>query len=237
MATTRDSALSEGLAIEHSSTAERVALALREMILGGKLLPGTPLREEVLATSSKVSRNTVRAAIHILVHEGLVTHQHHRVAVVAEIDEDDVADIYRIRLILELAGVDAAATAGPEQLQRLSAEMRAFAEAAEARAARAIVEHDLGFHRCVVALLRSRRCDQLFENIQGELLFCLSVMSAADREFDDPEPMLAEHQEIHDAILAGQHRRARDLLRRHLIANERRLREILVASRATSDGG
>lgn len=227
-----DIAFSEGLTITRTSTAERVAAALREMIVQGQLQPGTPLREALLAHSSGVSRNTVREAIKILVHEGLVTHLLHRGAVVAELSEEDVSDFYRVRLLIELAGIDASADATEEQLGQLKGAITELERAGESKDPRKIVEQDLLFHRRIVDLLGSRRLGEVFQNIQGELRFCLSILSEADREYEDPGPTIAEHRAVYAALVDGRVDEARELLRRHLTSNEQRLREILRASRA-----
>src|SRR5262249_43322057 len=90
-----------GLAIQKTSTADQVAGLLRERILRGELRPGTPLREVLLAGSIGVSRNTLREALRILIQEGLVLHTVHRGITVMELSREAVADIYRVRRILE----------------------------------------------------------------------------------------------------------------------------------------
>lgn len=230
-------AVADGLNMIHTSTAERVALVVREMILSGQFAPGTRVPEEDVARLSGVSRNTAREAIQILAREGLISHQRHRGAVVAELREDDVTDIYRVRLVLELAGIDAAETADPAQLRRVEDKVRALKEAAAAHNREALVEHDLAFHRAVVHLMGSRRADEFFDHLESSVRFCLSVLSSVDREYEDPFPVVAEHEAIFAAITARDIARARDLMRAHLTANERRLREILVSNlKSTSDG-
>ena len=60
-------------AIDRSSTTDRVAGALREMIFAGDLSPGGPLREVTLAESFGVARSTVREALQVLTAEKLLT--------------------------------------------------------------------------------------------------------------------------------------------------------------------
>src|SRR6185312_2175662 len=106
-----DAAHLEALSITRTSTAERVADALRRMILTGGIESGTRLREEPLARSLGVSRNTVREAITLLIHQGLVTRHQHRGAVVVQLDAGDVADIYRTRMLLEVSAIRGSAQA------------------------------------------------------------------------------------------------------------------------------
>ena len=64
--------------IDRSSTAERVADVLRELIIRGDLPAGTPLREQQLVGSLDVSRNTLREAFRLLGRERLVDYTLHR---------------------------------------------------------------------------------------------------------------------------------------------------------------
>ncbi|MEV4442668.1 GntR family transcriptional regulator, partial [Streptomyces sp. NPDC049577] len=89
------------------STAQRVAEVLRERIEAGWLPPGTQLSEEALGRELGVSRNTLREAFRLLVHDSLVTHELNRGVFVRTLEPDDVADIYRVRAALETAGVRA----------------------------------------------------------------------------------------------------------------------------------
>jgi DNA-binding GntR family transcriptional regulator len=226
-----DAAALGRLTITRKSTAERVADALRQLILQDGLEPGTRLREAALARSLEVSRNTVREAITLLVHQGLVTRHQHRGAVVVELDDDDVADIYRARTVLEVNAIKGSANATRAQLARLQAAIDELAKAAESGDPHVIVESDLAFHRAVAGLLGSKRLEGLFDVIEGELHLCLVILSAVDREYADPEPLVAEHRAISDRIGEGRRREAAELMERHLRANEQRLREILHLNR------
>src|SRR5215471_17284471 len=76
--------------IDRTSTAERVADALRDLITQGDLPAGTPLREQQLVGSLDVSRNTLREAFRLLGRERLVDYTLHRGVAVREVDEADV---------------------------------------------------------------------------------------------------------------------------------------------------
>ena len=228
----------KGLTISRTSTAERVAEALRGMIIDGGIVPETRLREEALARSLSVSRNTIREAIQILVHQGLVTRLQNRGAVVVQLDADDVADIYRARMLIELMAIRGAESATAAQLARVGAAIDRLAAAAAAKDAHRIVEHDFEFHRAIAGLLSSRRLEGLYDLIQGELRFCLAILSQVDREYDDPEPLVAEHRAIYEAIVAAEVGAAAELMRIHLVENEQRLQEILRTTRKkATDGG
>jgi DNA-binding GntR family transcriptional regulator len=109
----------ETLRIDRSSTAERVADVLRELIIRGELPAGTALREQQLVTSLDVSRNTLREAFRLLGRERLVSYNLHRGVAVTELTESDVADIYRTRAPIELMAIEYSKQSSREQLMAL----------------------------------------------------------------------------------------------------------------------
>jgi DNA-binding GntR family transcriptional regulator len=214
-----------------------VAQALRTAILDGALKPATPLREAEVAQSLGVSRNTVREAVRLLVNQGLATHHMHRGGAVVQLDARDVADIYRVRRVLELRAI-ASADADPERLAGLDAALGELGQAARSNDPQLLVEKDIRFHREIVALLGSRRLNDFFANIQSEVHLCLAIISTVDSEYLRADTIVAEHRHIYDLLAAGDKDAAQKALRRHLDVNEARLKQIIDhRARASLDGG
>ena len=88
-----------------TSTAERVAGILRERIAQGFFLPGVRLSEERIGNALGVSRNTLREAFRLLTHERLLVHRLNKGAFVRVLTAADIADIYRVRNLVECAAV------------------------------------------------------------------------------------------------------------------------------------
>lgn len=108
-----------------SQVRSKVHHRLREAIIQGNLRPGDRLVERKLAAQLRVSRTPVREAIRVLEREGLVSHIPRVGAVVAEVDSQDVLDVYRIRAVLEgLAARLAAERIGEDQLEELNSLLR-----------------------------------------------------------------------------------------------------------------
>ncbi|MFZ5645705.1 MAG: GntR family transcriptional regulator [Bacillota bacterium] len=84
-----------------SQVRDKVYEKLREAILMGHLKPGARLVERKIAEQLNVSRTPVREAIRVLELEGLVSHLPRVGVVVAEIEEKEVIETYRIRAVLE----------------------------------------------------------------------------------------------------------------------------------------
>jgi DNA-binding GntR family transcriptional regulator len=220
----------ERIALNQTSTAEQIAGVLRQMIVSGEIAPGSRLPENTLASSFSVSRNTVREALRELERQGIVRHNLHRSVVVTEMTVDDVADIFRVRRMLELAAAGTRLSgAGP--LQALEASLDRLRHAAESSDMPAITEADLDFHRSLVGLLQSPRLHTLFETLRLELLLCLSIVDMEAR--DDPSVLVAEHEELFDLLARGDRRGLRKALDIHLADAEQL---VLGVIRARADG-
>ena len=221
--------------IDRSSAPEQVATAVTDMIMRGEVGPGEPLPETALADAFGVSRNTIRETIRILERDGLVRHQRHRGAVVAELTEEDVKQVYQVRRILELGAIDRVKNG--VDLDGLGQALEAFEATAEGKQWDEIVQADAAFHAAMVGLLQSERIDMFFQSILNELRFALAILSLVDAEFRDPAPIIAEHRAVYDALVDRRVAEARKLALRHLDANERRLIEIIVARAADKASG
>jgi DNA-binding GntR family transcriptional regulator len=214
-----------------ASAAEQVVAMLRRLIVDGEIPAGARLRETQLATGFGVSRQTVREAIRQLVHDGLARHDRHRGAVLVELDEDDVADIFTARMVLETAGIDRLPAAGDAAVADVEHTCELLATAATGGGWADVVSADIAFHRALVALTGSPRLLRGFDAITGELAFCLSVLRHVGQEERAPGTIISEHAEIAGAVSDRVPDRARALVAAHLDLYGPRLAESLRARR------
>ena len=218
----------EGLSavvVRRVSAAQQVADGLTEMILNGKMAPGEPLKESVIASTLGISRNTVREAVRILEQGGLVRRQEmHRGATVVEPSDEELADLHRARMLLEVAGT--AATTTPEAVAAVRAAYDAMVGAAELHQLELLVQRDLDFHAAIVAQLGSRLIDAFYGQLARELRYFLMVLSAEDHEYQQPARLLHEHGQIMHALEACQIAEAQQLTAVLIQENEQRVRSI-----------
>jgi DNA-binding GntR family transcriptional regulator len=214
-------------ATQSESNVDRGVSALRRRILAGEVRPGRPLREVALAAELGVSRNTLREILLVLASEGLVQHVPHHGARVAQLGVRDARDIYLVRGVIESAAVERAASRPLEASEYLSAAVGRLEEAAAAHDLDKLVEADLGFHRSLAAMLESDRLSALFRTIETQLRLAFSIVAFADREYEQPEPLVEEHRELHRLITGGDVDRAKEALRTHLARYETRLVAVL----------
>jgi DNA-binding GntR family transcriptional regulator len=217
----------EGLVIQRQTAAQQVADGLAARILAGAFGAGDRLRESAIASELGVARNTVREAVRILELSGLVRHEVNRGAVVISPTPDRVEALYAARERLETAA--AARAARPEHLDGLKCAYQRLEQAALTHEAARIVDVDLQFHSAIVAMLDSTRLDAFYAELMVELRFYLMVLSVTDREYEQPEDLLVEHQEILTAIESGDRDAAVDLVRSHIDRNAARVVDIVTA--------
>ena len=209
------------------SNVERGALVLRRRILAGELAPGRPLREVALAAELGVSRNTLREILLRLVADGLVQHTPNHGASVVQLGVRDARDIYRVRRLIEAAAIEQAAVRPRPARAALSAALGRLEEAASARGLEPLVEADLGYHRCLAGVLESDRLTALFRTIETQLRLAFSIVAFADREYEQPEPLVEEHRHLNGLIACGDVDGAKHALLAHLAKYESRLVTVL----------
>lgn len=212
----------EDLAVQRISTVDYVAGSLRAMIADGRLPQGEHLREMPLADAFSVSRTTIRDAIRTLASEGLVTQEFHKGALVTVMSADDIADVYRIRRLLELPALAQAAQGKPEVTSRVERALATCADAAQADDYSTFVEAELDFHAAIVGYLGSPRIDQFFGSVLSTLRLALSLLSE-DRRPSTTRSLVQRYTEIFNSARDGDVTTAQRQLSAHLDAYETRL--------------
>ena len=190
---------------------DKVYRELRELIVSGRLAPGTRLVESTAARRLGVSRTPVRSALHRLLREGYAApvnedDERQRLAV-APMTAADAADLFYIVGQLEgLAGFYASGeeprqrAALVEELERLNGELQAESQAQSPDAYRAF-RLDASFHRAYVASAAPPRLLALHDAIKPQAdRYARLYVTALTRELS---VSVAEHEEIVVAIRDG----------------------------------
>jgi DNA-binding GntR family transcriptional regulator len=85
-----------------TTSVQRCIGQIRSLIQEGEFLPGQPLRQNDLASRLKTSRIPVREALAILESEGALTYTPHVGHTVVRLDEEQLAEIYAMRRLIEM---------------------------------------------------------------------------------------------------------------------------------------
>ncbi|MFJ3709973.1 GntR family transcriptional regulator [Streptomyces sp. NPDC090053] len=188
---------SPGTGASHVEHAERT---IRARILSGEYAPGTRLRERELSEGLGYSRIPVREALTRLTSEGLVELSPRRGASVRRLSLRDVAELFDLRLSLEVFAARKAAEqcAAGQRGGRLS-ELMDIAEAATGRGdLREIPEANTALHAEIVAMTGNRLLQTALQPSLGLVQWLFTLTGGRD-----PRVQCAEHQEICAAIHAG----------------------------------
>ena len=200
------------LQIATVSTVDAAANAVRELILDGRLEPGTRLREAEFAERLGVARHSFRAATQILVSEGLLRREPNRGVQVPVFEADDLIDVFRLRTALEVEAVRLVIAAGevPAEAEAAVREMSALPDDAPWRD---VVDPDRRFHQAIIDAAGSERIARAYSSVGSEILLCLVWLRP---HYDRPAQVAAEHETLIAAVRARDADRTEKLLRAHL---------------------
>jgi DNA-binding GntR family transcriptional regulator len=174
--------------------------ALREGVIAGRYAPGSRLRERDLSESLEMSRIPIREALRQLEAEGFVVTYPNRGAVVRQLTLKDVAELFDLRLSLEVLAARQAARSVVEghDSDRLRAIMAEALRVTRARDTTAIRQVNTAFHEEVVAMTGNALLEATMTPLLGRIRWLFAL--TADR---DPEVEYSEHIALCDAICSG----------------------------------
>ncbi|MFD8325251.1 FadR/GntR family transcriptional regulator [Streptomyces lydicus] len=213
------------------SLVDTVVDALRSQLSGGEWPVGSRIpSEHALAEQLQVGRNTVREAVRVLVHAGLLrSRQGEGTFVVSTADPGDlmrgvqragIRDVLELRIALEAEAARLAALRHrPADLERMRAALDAQTELADADgrpradSLELYADHDIAFHKAVVEAAHNTALTATYG------WFSSSVREALVSTLDDqamPQIEHGDHRAVLEAIKAGDpaaaERATRDLL-------------------------
>ncbi len=203
---------------------EVVAERMRTAILSGELAAGTKLVERELATRFGTSRGPIREAIRELAREGLVAELPRRGTIVSTLTARDLAEVYGVREALEIGASKAViGRASDDELRALERHLDAMESAwAAASGYLSASEHDLAFHRDLVALAANARLSAMAEQMLSTTALLLRTAAESHptlRIGMDPQV----HRRIVAALTARDHALAREAIEAHYGYAEERL--------------
>ncbi|HET7357229.1 MAG TPA: GntR family transcriptional regulator [Nocardioidaceae bacterium] len=197
-----------------SSIVDAVEQSLREQILDQDIPSGSPVRETEVARVFNIARPTAKAAIERLVAAGLLRRDAHKSARVPTLSSEDVSDLYSTRILLESAICRSLAKQRnlPATAMASIEELRAVPEDAPPRQ---FVEPDIAFHSDLTRQAGGTRLTRIHGSLMQEMRLCMAQVQA--HRLIPPDIIVAEHQEIADAIAAGDGAAAAHVLCSHLV--------------------
>ncbi len=201
---------------------ERVYDHLRELIVWGRLAPGSRIVENDIALHLDVSRTPIRSALHRLRQEGYVVpvgRRREQRLVIAPLTQADARELFDLVGVVEGIAAGAAARVSNEERKALGNDLSALnSELAEAartgsNTARHLFDTDMKFHRRYVEAGAGPRLIALHDAIKPQAeryihLYTSSLLGEIDRSVE-------EHEAIIDRIVSGSADGARRAVQRN----------------------
>ena len=218
------------------SSGQRVYSLLREQILSLKLPPNAELDEVQFSRELGFSRTPIREALIRLAADSLVVLAPNRGARVAPLDFDQVPQVLETLELYERATTRWAAQRRlPHHLAALERANGEFAAACETGDPRLVVETNWAFHDAI-----NQSCGNQYlaadcsKMLRGVMRLSLLAFRQNDMSLADYDVVVAQHQEMIEAIRAGDADRAEELA--YLHSDEFRDRmKTFISGRRTSE--
>jgi DNA-binding GntR family transcriptional regulator len=204
---------------------EVVARDIRRKIMAGELAPGDRLREQALATEYGVSRVPAREALHVLAQEGFVDTVPRRGATVAFPSAQRTRQLMVIRENLEvLAAGLAARRRGGDQGEELTEVLELGTRATATGDYAALPELIARFHDAVGIASGNDELAKMTRSLRMQVRWVFE-MQLEERSGQSWK----HHQEIAEAILAGDQERAESSMHADVTRDADLLVDLLVA--------
>ena len=190
---------------------------LRFAILNGQLAGGTRLVQSDLAAQLKVSTTPVREALRDLASEGLIRIDPHQGGVVAELDEDDLSEVYQIRQRIEPFALEVAMPMVTEEILDRCQELHAAMSAAPDSAV--WVQLNREFHMTIYEASNQHRLVTMVRSLQDA-----SVMAVSTRIQSLPgmrDVANTEHGQLIEALRDRDIERAKAVIMHHVTLSVR----------------
>jgi DNA-binding GntR family transcriptional regulator len=201
--------------------AERAYLELRDRIVTLRLPPGAALREDELMRELAIGRTPLREAVKRLSLENLVDVAPRRSTVVTAVDVADIVHITEVRAELEGQAAELAARrmedAARATAEALLAELEALDRGEDTDA---LMRLDERIHRFI---WQTSRNPYLIETLERYFVLSLRIWYVVLDRVPGLASAVRDQAELLDALLARDGRRARTIMREHVLAFQREI--------------
>lgn len=193
--------------------ADRAAALLEELIISGKVKPGSRIIEETLARDLGISRTSLREAVICLEKTGLIAREGKTGRVIRAFSPKDVLESYEMWAILESeAAAMGCELADAEALAKLRQLLQDMAVASDHQTYQFA---NLEFHRMLTVPCPNATLREAYHECLKKIRWAWAVMIPRHaRRVDTGD----EHERIYDAFAARDGGRVRELVRQHHMA-------------------
>ncbi|WP_075618785.1 GntR family transcriptional regulator [Paenisporosarcina indica] len=188
--------------IASASTGVRLACELRIRIISGNIQKGTVLSENKLASEFEVSRSPIREALKILASENIIRLERMG-AVVVGLTEQDIKEIYDVRLLIETFVYERLVKLDTSKLVRELSKITEMMEIAiKYKDVEEFSYQDVVFHETIIRSINHSYIMLIWNNTKPvmESLILLSMRKRLEEKYEDFKRILTNHQVYVEAI-------------------------------------
>ncbi len=196
---------------------ERLAGYLRNEVFSGRLRPGQRIVESRIAKKMNVGQPTIREALQVLEHEGLITRISRKGCRVTDLSVQDIIGIYAVRIELEsLAAGNIPLAEVPRVVRQLERKLLKMSAAQESNDINAFRIADLEFHKVIWRAGGNKYLVRALEAVTIPL-FAIFYRSTTTLQESDTDA----HREFLNIIRSGWSRQEKiDVFRRTMSAHQ-----------------
>ena len=193
------------------TVADAVRIRLERSLLAGDYSAGARVKDSHVAQKLGVARPTARVAVQSLIAEGFLERETGQSARVRRFSVQDVADIFRVRRLIEFEAVRSVCQGADTEPVRES--LARFSEVRDDQDWETAAQADMGFHAAVVEAAGSQRLSRLFQTISTEIRLLMALLRP---RYLHVSTLHDEHTELLSALIAGNPDKALKLWAAHL---------------------
>ncbi len=214
--------------LDYTDLTEQTYRILKDRILRNELLPGAQISVPEVALALGVSRTPVTDALKRLASDGLVDIFPRRGTFVSQLTARDVAEIFDIRLMIELSAAEFVFQSGAVQqcsstLQVLLRNMEQAITGQDFKDYESFMTNDRDFHTTLVKLTGNNHLIRMYTRLHvhthGARVHFL--------DGDDAQKTHNQHSDIVEAFKHGSVEQAKAALATHISAAKMRILELL----------
>jgi DNA-binding GntR family transcriptional regulator len=198
---------------------------LRERILVGELPPGSEIRQELLARQFGTSRVPIREALSRLQAEGLITLRPRRGFAVTSLSEDEIVEVFELRMVVEEHAMRIATKSRTEadvrEIEALVEQMETL-EPTTPEYLQAWMLTNRLFHTRLIECAHRKRVDEIALNLRDAIEPYIRIEANFNRQVAYAN---VEHRQILEAFKTRNADVAARLSRKHCESTLKRLLE------------
>lgn len=198
------------------SLSDRAYVAIKKAIQSLEFRPGEILAIGRLADQLGVSRTPVRDALLLLEQEGMVTMLPQRGARVSSVSEQDIADIFELRIVLEsYAARVATERLGSEELESLESVLQEAEKAFEDGDHLLAAEVGREIHELLISTVSNQRLRAVLDQLESNYARIRRFAALVPQRFKKSHQ---EHKAIVSALRQGDARQAELAMSHHMMS-------------------